>query len=38
VREAYARRADELTDAGRRIAQAFVRVVSERAAAQAALV
>jgi GMP synthase (glutamine-hydrolysing) len=38
VREAYARRADELADAGRRIAQAFVRVVSERAAAQAALV
>jgi GMP synthase (glutamine-hydrolysing) len=37
VRAAYARRADSLMDAGRQIAQAFVGVVSERAAAQAAL-
>ncbi|HEX7804836.1 MAG TPA: type 1 glutamine amidotransferase [Cellulomonas sp.] len=38
VREAYARRADQLTDAGCRIAQAFVALVNESAVTDAALV
>jgi GMP synthase (glutamine-hydrolysing) len=38
VRDAYASRADELADAGRRIAQAFVGLVNESAVTGAALV
>lgn len=38
IRDAYASRADELADAGRRIAQAFVGLVNQRAVTGAALV
>ncbi|MGV8977948.1 MAG: type 1 glutamine amidotransferase [Cellulomonas sp.] len=38
VRDAYASRADELTEAGRTIAQAFVRLVNESTVTRAALV